>query len=431
MAADGAWPGAQGAGIDGPQRTAADLRAVMAELERRLAARSPAPLRPQSAAALARALDALGGQVMRLEETTADRHAPRTGALQGVAAGLDAQAQIQAGPAADLGEARARPAPGPEPWPIRLLLTLSGGAAAVAVMSAGALLLAQPEALPRGVARPLQALSQDLPLRPGLPDGSPAKSSTPRTTLPPSQPPPAVVARDTYVAAVAALARGEATALARLTGLAEAGDAQAQRHLASLYEGGSGGLVRDPGAARAWTERAARGGDRVAMHNLALFLANGEGGPRDAVQAAAWFRRAAERGVVDSQYNLGLIYEAGRGVDRNLREAYRWFAVAANAGDLQAREKQVELEGRLAAGERAGLDREAAGFQPGAPSPGPALALIIPPATTLVETQTMLARQGYYVGPADGLSSAALRTAAQAYLRDHPGAISTPTPGTL
>jgi localization factor PodJL len=234
----------------------------------------------------------------------------------------------------------------------------------------------------------------------------------------PAVDPPSAAEADTYAAAAAALTQGDARALARMTGLAQGGDTQAQRHLASLYEAGAAGLPRDLAAARSWTERAAHAGDRLAMHNLALFLADGEGGTRDPAEAAAWFRRAAERGVVDSQYNLGLVFEAGRGVAQNLREAYRWFAVAANAGDLAARERQVALEQRLAPAERAVLDREAAAFRPGLADSAPTL--IIPPATTLAETQALLARQGYYVGPIDGLTSVTLRAAAQAYLRDHP-----------
>jgi localization factor PodJL len=134
-----------------------------------------------------------------------------------------------------------------------------------------------------------------------------------------------------------------------------------------------------------------------------------------------WFRRAAAQGVVDSQYNLGLLYEAGRGVSKNLREAYRWFAIAANAGDVASREKQVAIEAQLAAGERAGLDREAAAFRPGISESAEA-DVVLPPATTLAETQAFLARRGYYLGPVDGQSSAALKAAAAAYLRDNPGA---------
>lgn len=226
-------------------------------------------------------------------------------------------------------------------------------------------------------------------------------------------------AREGYVLVAAALERGDATALPRLVGLARAGDTKAQLHLANLYDVGAPGVPRDPAAARAWTRQAAEAGDRVAMYNHALFLIDASRGARDDAEAGLWFRRAAERGVVDAQYNLGLLYAAGRGVPRNTREAYRWFSVAANAGDTAAREAQVDLEARLAPAERSGLDHDVAGFQPATPAPVD-LVTLIPPADTLAETQALLARKGYYVGPADGVATPALRTAAEAYLRDHP-----------
>lgn len=215
----------------------------------------------------------------------------------------------------------------------------------------------------------------------------------------------------------AALTRGEPWALTRLSALARAGDPGAQSRLAALYETGGAGLRADLQLARDWTRRAAEGGDRLAMHNFALFLSKGEGGRRDPAAAAVWFRRAAQRGVVDAQYNLGRIYEDGRGVSRNLREAYRWYAIAAQAGDLAARERAVELESRLAPTERASLDRAVAAFEPGPAAP-PDDAPVIAPATTVAETQALLARQGYYVGPIDGLASPALSGAARAYLAD-------------
>jgi len=255
---------------------------------------------------------------------------------------------------------------------------------------------------------------EHLGLRPSLrPAGVAVAGKTAASAPAPVAPRP----QDTYAAVSGALARGEANALARLTGLAEAGDAEAQLHLASLYETGEGGLPQDLGVARLWTERAARGGDRIAMHNLALFLMQGEGGGRDITQAALWFRRAAERGIVDSQYNLGLLYEAGRGVERNLSEAYRWFSIAANAGDTAAREKQLEVERLLKASERTALDKAAAGFQPGATS-AEAPSDVIGPAVTVADTQALLARKGYYVGPIDGVPSPAFRSAAAAFLRD-------------
>jgi localization factor PodJL len=322
---------------------------------------------------------------------------------------------------AEIAAARAVPTRRTERAGGRGLLIAAGCVAVLSGVGIGAALLAG-GGLPSswsqdGGAPAAVAAHVDRSLRSTLKVASAALTARTPAPLPVAKAPPAGATSDAYPAITAALERGDATALPWLVSLAQGGDARAQLYLAGLYEAGAPGVPRDLSAARAWTRRAAEAGDRVAMYNLALFLI--DAGGTDA-EAAGWFRRAAERGVVDAQYNLGLLYAAGRGVERNQREAYRWFSVAANAGDVAAREKQVELESRLQPAERSGLDRDAAGFRPGAAPSPPDPAPIIPPAETLAETQALLARKGYYVGPVDGVASPGLRTAAAAYLRDHP-----------
>ncbi|MBU2366107.1 MAG: SEL1-like repeat protein, partial [Alphaproteobacteria bacterium] len=380
MADDGSWP--KGAGSEtlasGEARTRqalGELRGVLGELERRLAASGPLPLPPETAAALIRTLEALTRRMARHETGAQGRARELAAALGSLSQYLDAQAGAQAAREeqlaarldlvlSELAQVRAaQAAPRPDPGPIRVILAAAGAAAALSVVGAGVLAVTQPQALPRLVAAPLAAII-DLPLRPSLKAAPSTKAPVPVRG---AQPIAVAPAGDSFAAVSAALKAGDTTALPRLTGLAQAGDTQAQLQLAALYEGGQAGLARDLIAARLWTRRAAEGGERVAMHNLGLFLTEGDGGSRDVDEAAVWFRRAADRGVVDSQYNLGLLYEAGRGVGRNLREAYRWYAIAANAGDTVAREKQVELEARLKPAERAALDvAVAAGCVPNA-----------------------------------------------------------------
>lgn len=387
MAADGAW--AASSFESGAQPPLAEVRAVLARLETLPSVRA--------------------------------QNAELAAALRTLVARLELQAAREARIEAQLEAARTdlsvlRDAALVDPGPIRAILVAAAACAALAVTGAGVLVVSQPEAAPPMLAVVVERLPN---LRLRTPPVSAERVIPPRAG---SVAPATAVPRggETYAAVMEAIRRGDANALPRLTGLAQAGDTEAQMHLASLYEGGQAGLPRDLAAARLWTRRAANGGHRVAMHNLGLFLMEGEGGLRDVAEAAGWFRRAADQGVVDSQYNLGLLYESGHGVPQNLREAYRWFSIAANAGDLTARERQVELEGRFSLAERAGLDRAAAAYRPGAPraEPDP----IVPPATTLAETQVLLARQGYYVGPVDGANSPQLKAAAAAWLRDHPGA---------
>lgn len=453
MPPDGGWPQRLEQAGAGEAETAAVARvqALVAAAQTRLAAADPALDPPPSTPELSAALQALSDRLADLETLTAGRQASLERAVVELLARLDAAApaapEASSSPAAlpessrpsssaPVGaatplQARVAPAPAhtsPDPPLVRGLLAAASVAALVAVVGAAALLAVPPPARTSAWGGSAVGLASPTPLRRAQTSVAPATAANaPATNSKATSPvlgsgPPARPG-DTYAAVSEALARGEATAFARLVGLAETGDSAAQQRLAAIYDAGAPGVPRDPAAARAWSRRGAEGGDRVAMHNYALFLANGEGGARDFEAAAAWFRKAADRGVVDSQFNLALMYEAGRGVPQNLREAYRWFAIAANAGDLQAREKQVALQDRLAAAERGALDQAAQGFRPGASAAAPAAAaVVIPPATTVAETQALLARQGYYVGPTDGVPSPSFRAATQAYLKDHPAA---------
>lgn len=203
---------------------------------------------------------------------------------------------------------------------------------------------------------------------------------------------------------------------------ADSGDLSAQLGLAQILEQGRGGVRRDAKAARRWMRRAAGAGSTAAMHNLGLYLLEGTGGPSDAREAGEWFRRAAERGVVDAQFNLAVLAMAEEGVAPDLNTAYFWFAVAARAGDADARSRMNDLAPRLSDAERLKLDQEANRFRPLGDATFSDADLIIAPASTLLETQRLLARKGYYVGELDGRPNLAFLKAASTYLRAHPQA---------
>ena len=437
MAADDALPSWTQPELDGAtgartQQAVAQLSRMLEEVEQRLNTPVGSARSDEDLLTLIEALQVLALRVPEIEGVAAGRYGTLGAALDVLVDRLERQVALKDLSAERdceivarldrLNEDRAPVAP--QSWSIRAVLALAGAAAlgVATVLAVG--LPPRPDPI---VSANVGGLA-DLPLRPGLKaEPQPMEASLRIPNAVALTPPASPRARETHEVVAAALARGEATALARLIGLAQAGDPKAQLHLARLYETGQAGLARDMVAAGIWTRRAAEAGERVAMHNLGLFLMQGEGGQRDVAEAAIWFRRAADQGVVDSQYNLGLLYQAGQGVDRNLREAYRWFTVAANAGDGLSREKAVALEAVIKAGERAGLAREAAAFQPGAATPADPV-ILIPPATTLAETQALLSRQGYYLGPIDGAPNPNLEAATAAYARDHPaqGAASRP-----
>ncbi len=405
------------------------FQAVLAEFAERLNA--PQPMRRDTAVALVEQMERLGRRMAAEHDAALGRVAELDSALAALSARLEQQATRDAQHArqveqllADLTEARAAKRPLMDARAVRAILAAVAACAALCGAGAGVLTLSR-SLSPKPVPVPPASVTEDV----SSADVALAETAGPvpppitTTTAAPVAPPAAKVAvsppRETYAAVAEAVTRGEATAMARLTGLAKAGDAKAQLRLAQVYETGALGLPRDLAAARFWTLRAAAGGETVAMYNAAQFLMEGDGGPQDLPNAAVWFRRAAERGVVDAQFNYGLMLDLGRGVKRDPREALKWYARAAKAGDTSAAQRQAELERDVSPERAVAAPAPAPGAKAEAASPA------TPPDTGVTgasvgETQAFLARKGYYIGPVDGVVSPALQAAAAAYMRDRP-----------
>lgn len=192
--------------------------------------------------------------------------------------------------------------------------------------------------------------------------------------------------------------------LARLTALADAGDAKAQGKLALIYLKGegtkadgaaalrwsraaaeagepvaeylmgsfyregpalAGGLPKaDPFKAFEWFDAAASKGNLKAMHNLAIAYAEGIGTDKDEKKAAEWFSRAAERGYVDSAFDLAVLYERGIGVPQDLKEALTWYGIAARMGDAPAEERVNVLQSQISHEAASLADEAAKNFTP-------------------------------------------------------------------
>lgn len=167
-----------------------------------------------------------------------------------------------------------------------------------------------------------------------------------------------------YANAIRRIESGDATGLADLRRAANLGSAEAQFHLAKLYETGRGGVKKDLAEARRWTLRAAGAGDVKAMHNLGLYYFEGTGGPKNATEAANWFGKAAAAGLKDSQYNLARLYEQGYGVARNPAEAYKWYLIAAAGGDTEAKSSAELLRPQLTPEAQMVVQRSVLAFRP-------------------------------------------------------------------
>jgi V8-like Glu-specific endopeptidase len=141
--------------------------------------------------------------------------------------------------------------------------------------------------------------------------------------------------------AVAAAHGGDyATALRRLSPLAEKGDARAQFDIGFMHAYGWG-VQRDSAAAIAWYRKAADQGLEVAQHFLGLAYANGEGVRPDDAEAARWFARAATQGFAQAQFMLGLMTLDGRGVGKDPVQGYA-LVVMAGQGGVRSAARAVE-----------------------------------------------------------------------------------------
>jgi hypothetical protein len=130
------------------------------------------------------------------------------------------------------------------------------------------------------------------------------------------------------------------------TGLAAAGDPDAEIRLGALYDVGAG-VTPDAAAAFCWYRRAAVAGVPEAAFNVAVMQDSGRGAPHDPVAAARWYARAAAAGFNRAEFNLALLYDSGEGVPRNPDVATAWFRAAA-AGGVKEAANRIPL--RLAGG---------------------------------------------------------------------------------
>jgi len=132
--------------------------------------------------------------------------------------------------------------------------------------------------------------------------------------------------------AVAAARGGDyATALRRLSPLAEKGDARAQFDIGFMRAYGWG-AQRNPAEALTWYRKAADQGLAVAQHFLGLAYVNGDGVRPDDAEAARWFTRAAAQGFAQAQYMLGLMNVDGRGAPKNSVQGYALMVMAGQGG---------------------------------------------------------------------------------------------------
>ncbi len=140
------------------------------------------------------------------------------------------------------------------------------------------------------------------------------------------------------------------TALIELEPLAEAGNAQAQFYVATLFLNGWGVDANLTTAFNYYKESAAQ--DYLeSQHITGAMYYLGWGTEKNHQKALKHFMPAAMAGDVDSQFHVGLIYFEGSAGEQDYVKAYRWFGVSAKQGkplsvafQAQAKEQLTEDE---------------------------------------------------------------------------------------
>ena len=146
------------------------------------------------------------------------------------------------------------------------------------------------------------------------------------------------------------------TALGEWQPLAEAGDANAQFGMGSLYGNGFG-VALDDAQALKWYGLAADQGQTDAQCSLAVMYANGWGVPQSDEEAFKWYSLAAEQGVTAGQINVARMYESGFGVAQDKVQGHKWFTIAVEMGENDATQNRDLIAQIMSAEEIAESDR--------------------------------------------------------------------------
>ncbi len=212
---------------------------------------------------------------------------------------------------------------------------------------------------------------------------------------------------------------------------AEVGFAPAQYRAGNLYEKAVG-VDRDIPKAKSWYQKSAEQGNASAMHNLAVLYAMGADGTTDNESAAKWFKAAADLGVKDSQFNLGILAAKGIGMPRSLEESYKWFALAAKAGDSDAAKKRDEIANSLRPEQLQKARGEVEHWKAKPVNPetnsveipeswqeAPATTAAVDMEKAVRNIQTILNKNGYDAGNADGVMGQQTKDAIKQFQQDN------------
>ena len=87
----------------------------------------------------------------------------------------------------------------------------------------------------------------------------------------------------------------------------------------------------------------AEAGDAEAQFFLGSMYYAGQGVAQDHAKEAKWMRRSADQGFGWAQNMMGRMYSSGRGVERDAERAYMWFSLAVGERTPTARNARDRL----------------------------------------------------------------------------------------
>ncbi|MBR6031632.1 MAG: sel1 repeat family protein [Bacteroidaceae bacterium] len=121
---------------------------------------------------------------------------------------------------------------------------------------------------------------------------------------------------------------------------AQAGNADAQCYLGSLYITGNG-VEQDADKGMEWIRKGAEGGSKQAQLGLGMAYLRGEYVEKDEGKGFEWMHKAAEQGEPTAQLIIGRIYMDGENdgslnVEKNEEEGLKWMEASAKGGLLKA-----------------------------------------------------------------------------------------------
>jgi TPR repeat protein len=140
---------------------------------------------------------------------------------------------------------------------------------------------------------------------------------------------------------------------------ADQGNAEAEWRLSVFYLHGNGPLPRNVPTGLAWLRKATDQNLAAADFTLAtVYLAGAPPDvPQDFGEAVIWWRKAADQGMPDAMYQVGRAYNDGRGVPKDGAQAAIWYRKAAEKGHQAS---QVGLGRLYAEGFGVASDKEQA-----------------------------------------------------------------------